>query len=168
MALCAALVTSCSDEAATKGRAKTEDAAQEPKRVATAPANGWGEDIAWRGFDEGMSESAETGRPLMMVVHTTWCTKCKALKKKFRSDMELQELTDDFVMINVDQDENAGALQYAPDGQYIPRIVFLDEAGNVDEKLRNKRSPRYKFFYTPNDDIAEVMRKALKAHGKKT
>lgn len=168
MALCAALSTSCQSDKQAGSGAGDADELQEPKRVATAPANGWGDDIAWRGFDEGMSESIETGRPLMMVVHTSWCTKCKALKKKFRSDMELQELTENFVMINVDQDENAAALNYAPDGQYIPRIVFLDDAGSVDEKLRNKRSPRYKFFYTPNDDIAEVMRKALKAHGQKT
>lgn len=141
--------------------------AAEPRPVATAPANGFGDKIAWRGFDEGFREAAAGGRPIVLVVHAAWCPRCKELKPSF-FDPQLAELSDNFVMINVDQDAEPASLKFAPDGTYIPRVVFLDPQGQVDKDLLNPGRSRFKYFYTRHDDLVGIMRRALERHGKKT
>lgn len=133
-------------------------------RVATAPANGYGDSIAWRGLDEGLKESAELGRPLMLVVHAAWCPRCKELKRRF-FDPDLESASEKFVMVNLDQDAQPEGLRYGPDGQYIPRIVFMDKHGNLDAGLSNPARSRYKYFYTQRDDLVAVMQTALERHG---
>lgn len=149
-------------DGAAEGRTPPAD-----KRVATAPANGWGDDIAWRSLEEGLAEAKEKSMPLMLLVHTTWCSKCKKLKKAFSSDQEIAELSERFVMVNVDQDEVPQVELYGPDGTYIPRVMILSPNGKVDTKLINQRSPRYKYFYLGQDNnVAATMRQALERYGK--
>ncbi len=140
-----------------------------PKREATIPADGWNERIAWRGLDEGLAESKKTGMPVMMVVHTSWCGNCQKLKRTFNSDPNLERLSEEFVMVHVDQDEHPEVTLYGPDGQYIPRVMFLDDDGNVDQWLQNPNRPqKYRYFYTPQEDLVATMRQALDRHGNKS
>ncbi len=164
--LCVALAGCGQSETKTSEKASAT-AKQEPateKRTATAPANGWGEEIAWRPLTDGLAEAKKERMPLMLVVHTSWCSKCKALKQSAFSSQELRELSEEFVMVNVDQDAEPAALDYAPDGSYIPRVMFLDPEGTLDQQLRNPRPSRYKYFYMPQDDLVGTMRKALERH----
>ncbi|PRP90783.1 Thioredoxin [Enhygromyxa salina] len=140
-----------------------------PKRVATVPAEGWNEDIAWRGLEEGLAEAKQTKMPVMMVVHTTWCGNCQKLKRTFNSDADLARLSEQFVMVHVDQDAHPEVTLYAPDGDYIPRVMFLDSDGNIDKQLQNPNRPnRYRFFYTPKEDLTATMRLALDQHDNKS
>lgn len=141
------------------------DPSAAPKRVATAPAHGYGDAIAWRGLTEGFKEAAESGRPIMLVVHASWCSRCKALQPSF-FDAALEQLSERFVMINVDQDREPEVLAYGPDGQYIPRVVFLDPSGKLDPELKNPKRSRYHYFYMPQDDLVGAMQRALDRHGK--
>jgi protein-disulfide reductase (glutathione) len=139
-----------------------------PKRTATIPADGWNDRIAWRGLDEGLREAQQTGMPVMMVVHTPWCGNCQKLKRSF-ADPKLERLSEQFVMVHVDQDQNPEATLYGPDGQYIPRVMFLDEQGTVDQRLQNPNRPnRHRFFYTPQEDLVAAMRQALDRHADKS
>lgn len=136
------------------------------KRKATIPADGWNDAIAWRGLDEGLREAAKDQRPIMMVVHTAWCSKCRALKQVFNEDAQLERLSEQFVMVHVDQDVTPAATLYAPDGQYIPRVMFLDAQGKLDESLSNRnRTQKFRYFYTPQEDLVATMREALERHG---
>jgi protein-disulfide reductase (glutathione) len=156
-----------SDEA--RGASADPAPSDADKRVATIPADGWNDRIAWRGLDEGLREAKQSGRPLMMVVHTSWCGNCQKLKRTFNSDPNLERLSEGFVMVHVDQDAHPEATLYGPDGQYIPRVMFLDEHGNVDQRLQNPNRPsRYRYFYTPQEDLVATMRQALDQHGNKT
>jgi protein-disulfide reductase (glutathione) len=139
-------------------------AATDVTRTATAPANGYGDRIAWRGLDEGLAEAAALGRPLMLVVHAAWCPRCKELKRRF-FDPAVHDLSERFVMVNLDQDAQPEGLRYGPDGQYIPRVVFLDAQGRLDAGLSNPHRSKYKYFYTQHDDLAAVMQTALTRHG---
>jgi protein-disulfide reductase (glutathione) len=140
--------------------------ASEPRRTATAPANGFGDAIAWRGLDEGLAEAAADHRPLMLVVHASWCPKCKELKPAF-AERELVELSERFVMVNVDQDLEPKSLEFAPDGSYVPRILFVDPAsGQPDADLHNDRRSRTVYYYGPRDDLVATMKKALSRHAK--
>jgi protein-disulfide reductase (glutathione) len=131
-----------------------------PRRQATAPARGYGDQIAWRGLDEGLAEARSLGRPLMLVVHASWCPRCRELKPRF-SDPALVDASERFVMVNLDQDEDPQSLRYGPDGQYVPRVLFLDAQGRVDATLSNASRSKYKYFYMPHDDLVGVMQQAL-------
>lgn len=133
------------------------------RRQATAPANGYGDQIAWRGLDEGLAEAARLGRPLMLVVHAAWCPRCRELKQRF-FDPALAETSDRLIMVNLDQDQSPEALRHGPDGQYIPRVLFFDPQGRLDPELQNPRGGKYKYFYTPQDDLVAMMQQALDRH----
>lgn len=154
------------DAAPSKDAGPPEAAQPEaPRRSASAPANGFGDDIAWRGLSEGFTEAASLGRPIMLVVHASWCSQCKALRPAF-ADPALVALSDRFVMINVDQDLEPSSQQHGPDGRYVPRVLFFDAAGNLDEQLLNSSRRRYKYYYSPHDDLVGAMRQALERHAK--
>ena len=134
------------------------------KRVATAPSNGFGNDIAWRSLDDGLAEAQRDGRPMMLLVHASWCPKCKALKPAF-SDTEIVRLSERFVMVNADQDRVPKSETFAPDGTYIPRVVFVDPTtGKVDDSLRNPARNRQLYYFSRREDLVGVMRKALQRH----
>ena len=136
-----------------------------PRPVATAPSNGYGDKIAWRGLSEGFTEAAAQGKPIMLVVHASWCPRCKALQPVF-FDPTLVDVSDKLVMINVDQDQEPEVLKHGPDGQYIPRVLFFSAKGELDPELLNPSRTRFKYFYTPQDDLVGTMRRALERHGK--
>ena len=150
-------------------RSDAEATPKGPRRTATIPADGWNERIAWRGLDEGLREAKQTGMPVMMVVHTSWCGNCQKLKRTFNDNPNLERLSEQFVMVHVDQDVHPEATLYGPDGQYIPRVMFLDDDGNVDQWLQNPNRPdRYRYFYTPQEDLVTTMRQALDRHDNKS
>jgi len=144
--------------------ASSASSSDTPARAATAPANGYGDRIAWRGLDEGLREAAALGRPLMLVVHAAWCPRCKELKRRF-FDPALAAASERFIMVNLDQDAQPEGLRYGPDGQYIPRILFLDPKGQLDATLSNAGRSKYKYFYSHRDDLVGVMQTALDRHG---
>lgn len=174
-ALVIAQLTGCfpppqrSDADARTSASAAEGGAKAPKRTATIPAEGWNDRIAWRGLDEGLAEAQASGMPIMMVVHTSWCGNCQKLKHTFNSNAKLEQLSEEFVMVHVDQDAHPEATLYGPDGQYIPRVMFLDGDGNVDRRLQNPNRPsKYRYFYTPQEDLVATMRQALDQHGNKS
>eukprot|EP00911_Craspedida_sp_UC1_P003001 UC1_evm1s2192 len=127
-------------------------------------ARGWGDSIDWRTLEAAKAEAATSGKPIMLVVHKTWCGACKALKPKFAASDEIAELAQHFVMVNVQDDEEPEEEEFKPDGGYIPRIVYLDSAGKVVNDLYNKAgNPKYKYYYTDGASVAAGMRDA-KAH----
>jgi len=171
MALAFLTLTQCTDVSTPYGdRGSASRGAQPsaPARVATAPANGFGDAIAWRNLDEGLREAKAEGRPLMLVVHASWCPRCQELKPAF-AEPRLRELSEQFVMVNADQDQTPAALGFAPDGSYIPRVLFIDPTtGSADESLQNPGRERYHYYYGPQDDLPAMMEKALERHGKRS
>jgi thiol-disulfide isomerase/thioredoxin len=157
--------SSCIEAPSSPHAGRADDSRSTPPRQATAPSNGFNDEIAWRSLDEGLAEAATTHRPLMLVVHASWCSSCQALKPSFR-DASLVGLSHDFVMINLDQDVEPRSLEFAPDGDYIPRVVFLEpQTGRPDPTILNQRRANRRFYYGPQDDIVGAMKKALARHG---
>lgn len=147
---------------AAPGGTATANTTASPRK-ATAPDHGYGDKIAWRGLDEGFKEAAETGRPLMLVVHATWCPRCRELKQRF-FDPTLAETSERFIMVNLDQDQTPEAMRHGPDGQYIPRILFFDPQGRLDPALSNPTRSKYKYFYTMHDDLVGMMQQVLERY----
>lgn len=154
------------DEGAHDDRAP-EHATEEVAKLPVAADNGFGTAVTWRSFDDGLREAKATGKPLMMVVHTSWCSRCKALKPSF-STPDVAKMAEQFVMVNVDQDEDERVMAYGPDGTYIPRVMFFDPSGKLDPEIANERSPKFKYFYTAPLDLLNSMHVAIQRHGKPT
>ncbi|KAK3602042.1 hypothetical protein CHS0354_021136 [Potamilus streckersoni] len=131
--------------------------------AAKAPGNGFGEDIEWRTLEDGLKEANELNKPLMLIIHKTWCGACKALKPKFAESEEIKKLSSSFLMVNVQDDDEPAGEKYSPDGAYIPRIFFLDPSGNVMKEFYNEDgNEKYKYFYPTPDNILKSMQKVLK------
>jgi thiol-disulfide isomerase/thioredoxin len=115
-----------------------------------AVAHDWNGAIAWRPYAAGLAEAKKSGRPVCLVVSTEWCPHCRNYARVFH-DPAVVKAARGFVMIHVDKDaEPAASAAYAPDGEYIPRTMFLDPGGRLDAALHAPR-PRYLYFYDESD-----------------
>ncbi|CAL8240555.1 unnamed protein product [Merluccius merluccius] len=124
-------------------------------------SRGWGDRITWvQTYEEGLSTMMETKKPLMVIHHKDDCPFSQALKKVFETDKSIQRMAkEDFVMLNLvheTTDENL-----APDGHYVPRILFVDPSMKVRADIIGRYSNRY-YTYEPADIsyLVKNMRKA--------
>lgn len=125
---------------------------------------GFGDHIDWVGLDDAYGIAKDTNKPIMLIIHKTWCGACKALKPKFAESKEIDSLSKHFVMVNVEDDEEPNDSKFAPDGGYIPRILFLDSNGEVNQGITNaKGNPKYKFYYPEPSGIIQSMKGLAKA-----
>jgi len=129
-----------------------------------AKANGLGEHIEWQQWTNGLAVAKNSGKPLMVVLHKTWCPACKALKPKFELSKALAELSSEFVMVNAKEgQEPMDEEKLNIDGSYIPRIIFLNSEANVLKGVINDSgNPSYKYYHMEADSIVQSMKKALK------
>jgi thiol:disulfide interchange protein len=140
----------------------TATAAPKPTVAATATATArptpptpagesWGGGaIAWRTPDDGLAEAKRDGRPVLLVLYTSWCPHCKNYSKLF-TDERIVTASKQFVMIRANSDEASDfADRYAPDGGYIPRTFFLKPDGSLLSEVRASDG-QYKYFYDEKD-----------------
>ncbi|KAM3962136.1 thioredoxin domain-containing protein 12 [Aphomia sociella] len=128
--------------------------------------NGFGNNYIWAGsLESGLQIATHHNKPVMVIIHKSWCTACKNLKPKFASSSEIQSLSKHFVMINLIDDEEPKSSNFAPDGTYIPRILFVSPQGLVDREIYNEEgSSQHKYFYSRPEQIAKSMRKMIQKY----
>lgn len=137
--------------------------AQKKKGKAQTPpvSRGWGKNIKWvKNYEEGLSEISKSQKPLMVIHHLDNCPHSKALKEAFVADKSIQKMAkNDFIMLNVV--EETGDKNLAPDGYYVPRILFVDPSQTVRTDIVGKYSENL-YAYTPDDleILAANMKKA--------
>lgn len=130
---------------------------------------GFGEHFNWFSLDQGLAEAKQSNKPVMLVIHKTWCGACKALKPQFAASNEIKDLSKHFVMVNAQDDEEPSDAQYSPDGGYIPRILFIDSGGQVMTQFYNEMgNPSYKYFYSDAESVTAAMRKVKDSMDKTT
>ncbi|OXA51059.1 Thioredoxin domain-containing protein 12 [Folsomia candida] len=126
-------------------------------------AHGLGQHITWLPLKEGFEIAEKEDKPLMLIIHKSWCGACRSLKPKIKESKELGELSKKFVMVNVLDDEEPPEELYRPDGGYIPRILFFSPKGELmDDVINTEGNPQYKYYYYDVDGIMTSMNGVVK------
>jgi thiol:disulfide interchange protein len=108
----------------------------------------------------------QEGKPIVVLVHKTWCGACKQLKKDFQSGsagvQRVIKSSADYVMVNLEDDESEGKPELQPEGAgYIPRVVFFTPDGTPRPDVKSAANPSYAYFYPTADSLGQVMESAL-------
>lgn len=123
---------------------------------------GFNENIDWKTFDDAKEISARDNKPIMLLIHKTWCGACKALKPQVVNNKAIEEFSTNYVMVNVEDEEEPNDPDFAPDGGYIPRIIFINANGKVMKEIYNEGGNKsYKYYYSNADDILKSMKNAV-------
>ena len=134
--------------------------------VALCNLNGgaFGDKYDWVEWSQAKTLAATQGKPIMVLFHKTWCGACKRLAPLFSDNQELLKLSSKFVMVNAEDDEEpASDTSFSIDGGYIPRIVFVDQAGIIHPEFSNlARGEKYRYFYPSPNEIVNIMNHVLK------
>mmetsp|Transcript_14495 Transcript_14495/g.20204 ORF Transcript_14495/g.20204 Transcript_14495/m.20204 type:complete len:166 (+) Transcript_14495:71-568(+) len=124
-------------------------------------ARGWGDKIQWRTLEAALAESKETNKPVMVIIHKTWCGACKRLKPLVAASEEIEKQSENFIMVNLEDNEEPKDPAYAPDGAYIPRIVYVDTTGKVRSEILNAEREKQRYFYHDATAVLKGMKNAL-------
>ncbi|CAE1277609.1 TXNDC12 [Acanthosepion pharaonis] len=134
----------------------------EPTEFSKSLSRGWNDKIHWQTLSQGLDLAAKLDKPAMVIIHKTWCSACKSLKRDFAKNAEIQEMSQHFVMVNTQDDEEPKEDKYAPDGSYIPRILFVDGSSNVRVQHYNEDgNKKYRYFYSSAREVITSMRKVI-------
>ncbi len=119
-------------------------------------ARGWGDSLPWTPLPDAFAAAQAADKPVMVVLWKTWCGACKALRPKFAASAAIAAASADFVMANAADDDVPEGDKFAPDGGYIPRILFFDKRGNLLPDVQGP-NPKYKYFHASPDTVAAGM-----------
>jgi len=130
--------------------------------ITAANSNGWGEGISWHSLAEAKQQAKAHNKPIMVIMHQEWCGACKRLKPLFAESSEILDLSKHFLMVNA-QDKEAphDNTAFKLDGEYVPKIVFLDSEGNLSDIQNADGNPKYMYFYPTVSHIINSMKRAL-------
>jgi len=119
----------------------------------------WTSSLTWYSYEQGVSLAKQSGKPILLLVYADWCSKCRALAPVFeRSDVHA--LASKMIVVRQDQDQPAPWLTgLGVSGNYVPRIIFLNADGTVQNTLTSGH-PRYPFFYAA--ERPEILLSSLK------
>ncbi|XP_028252150.1 anterior gradient protein 2 homolog [Parambassis ranga] len=120
------------------------------KRIPQTMSRGWGDQLIWaQTYEEALYWSRSKNKPLMVIFHLEDCPHSLAMKKIFSEDLDIQRtLDEDFVVINLVYETTDKHL--SPDGQYVPRILFVDPSMTVRADITGRYSNRL-YAYEPSD-----------------
>jgi tetratricopeptide (TPR) repeat protein len=112
------------------------------------PAAG-AEGIQWhKSLDEALKASKESGKLVMLTLHTDWCGYCTMLKEQTWPAEAVIGKSAEFECVAVDPEKTEGNDQY-DDGSY-PRTLFLRADGEVVNEIGG--------FLPPDEFVAEMGR----------
>ncbi len=130
--------------------------------AAASQDRGFNARIAWSNeLSTSLARASSEGKPAMVLIHKTWCGACKRLKSVFEH-AEIEELSKQLVMVNLEDDEEPTDPMYKPDGGYVPRMFFVDASSGKLLPIHNELgNPQYKYYYASEDQIIAAMKKAV-------
>ncbi|XP_076863889.1 anterior gradient protein 2 homolog [Brachyhypopomus gauderio] len=132
----------------TLGKPEKQAAVKKEKRVPQTLSRGWGDQLIWaQTYEEALFWARSQNKPLMVIFHLEDCPHSQAVKKAFAEDKEIQKLADeDFIILNLVYETTDKHL--SPDGQYVPRILFVDPSMTVRADITGRYSNRMYAYET--------------------
>ncbi|KAJ8354518.1 hypothetical protein SKAU_G00220850 [Synaphobranchus kaupii] len=123
---------------------------QNQKRVPQTLSRGWGDELIWyQTYEEALYRAQTNNKPLMVIFHLEECPHSQALKNAFASNKEIQKLADEgFILMNLVFETTDKHLY--PDGQYVPRILFVDPSFTIRADIIGRYANRL-YAYEPTD-----------------
>lgn len=121
-----------------------------------------GGEISWNDLKSGVPAATRSGKTVMMVFYTSWCTSCGQYRSLFK-DKRIVEASRNLVMILIDAEEDKMANgAFSPDGTYVPRTIFLTPEGDVRTDLVGKTDQEHphSIDITKPDELLSLMLKA--------
>jgi thiol:disulfide interchange protein len=135
-----------------------------PRERPALPGFDWNDsEIAWRPLVAGLREARRTRKPVCVVIFATWCPYCRKYTGVFH-DPRVVQAARGLVMIRVDADRDPkAAARYVPDGDYVPRTLFLAPDGTPDLDIHTSSADR-QYAYSPSDPthVLDAMRTAAR------
>ena len=120
------------------------------------------EHIAWVPWADAIATATREDKPIMMVIHKTWCPACLMLGEDVQNSAEIELLSEYFVMADVEDDDEPPDKKYAIQGQYNPRILFLYPNGDVADIINETGEPQHLHFYPDVPSLVQSMLRALR------
>ncbi|XP_034560954.1 anterior gradient protein 2 homolog [Notolabrus celidotus] len=133
------------------------------KRSPQTLSRGWGDQLIWaQTYEEALYWSRSRNKPLLVLFHLEDCPHSKALKKVFANNYEIQKtLDEDFIVLNLVYETTDKHL--APDGPYVPRILFVDPSMTVRADITGLYGNRMYAYETQDEKtLLANMQKAKK------
>ncbi|NP_001290977.1 anterior gradient protein 2 homolog precursor [Esox lucius] len=120
------------------------------KRIPQTLSRGWGDQLIWaQTYEEALYWARAQNKPLMVIFHLEDCPHSAAMKKAFAEEKNIQKIADeDFIVLNLVYETTDKHL--SPDGQYVPRIIFVDPSMTVRADITGRYSNRM-YAYEPSD-----------------
>ena len=133
-----------------------------PLDTSSAPRpQDWNTAIVWKTYEDGLAQAQREGKPICLVLYTTWCPHCTAYARMFH-DAKVADASRQLVMIKVDTDASPEVgKKYSVDGAYIPRTYFLAPDGSIAKIESGRREYRYFYDEANPKPMHAAMQKAL-------
>lgn len=82
-------------------------------------------------LDIGLKRAKTESKPLMLIVHSSYCRACKSLRPKLIESNDVKIMGKEFFVVNALDGKEPKAKNYGPDGFYYPRFEdFIFECFN--------------------------------------
>eukprot|EP00929_Paragymnodinium_shiwhaense_P045968 TRINITY_DN23435_c0_g1_i1.p1 TRINITY_DN23435_c0_g1~~TRINITY_DN23435_c0_g1_i1.p1 ORF type:complete len:476 (+),score=117.97 TRINITY_DN23435_c0_g1_i1:109-1536(+) len=120
----------------------------------------WGEDL-----DAAIQRGKKEDKPVLALVYADHCPVCVQLRDGVSppNGADFERVSKDFVMVKTKTPPNTP--DWTPDGDYVPRVLFLKDDGAVDVTVRNEIDHRadgmYHYTYTTEHAIVGTMERVL-------
>ena len=133
-----------SDKSTTTGPAPQPGAPGAPV-ASEAGAPGATTEVPWgHDYEAALAKAKETGKPILMVFHATWCGPCRQMKATTYKDAAVVAKAESFVPVYVDVDEKK-ALSDQFEIRGIPHYVIVSPQGQEVERFGGSMAP-HKFI----------------------
>uniref|UniRef100_A0A8C5RRP4 Anterior gradient 2, protein disulphide isomerase family member n=1 Tax=Laticauda laticaudata TaxID=8630 RepID=A0A8C5RRP4_LATLA len=145
-----AVLNTLAKETTTKdGRKDPKEPKETHPKLPQTLSRGWGDQLIWtQTYEEALFKSKTSNKPIMVIHHLEECPHSQALKKVFAEHKDIQKLAASFVLLNLIYETSDKHL--APDGQYVPRILFVDPTLTIRADITGRYSNRL-YAYEPQD-----------------
>jgi len=127
-------------------------------------SNGLGKNINWTALPEGLAQNKKENKPLLLIIHKSWCPTCRALAPKLRKSREFRELSKQFIMVNTMDDQEPTGEIFKPDGGYVPRILFFRRGRLLRNAINFEGNPKYKYYHHDPSSLMKTMNRVLRLY----